>query len=242
MPEAVKRFCETNSITQSITVHEEIFQSYLQSLVKYNKKTDIDSLDHIMRSIPSHVGTQIKYTRLHPEQRIEKTKKSLNILRKALIVDIAKSSKGTELPLNSNGSSKIMKPIFLDLGLMQYACGINPSDILTERDLNKMYKGALTEQCIGQELIAAGGSENHKLFYWSRAKKSSSAEVDFLFVNNGQIYPIEVKSGPAGKLKSLHIFLSEHPDIKKGYVMSPIVFEKQLVEKVVFIPIYTRFV
>ncbi len=46
--------------------------------------------------------------------------------RKALIVDIAKSTKGTGLPLNSNALSKIMKPIFFDLGLMQYACGINP--------------------------------------------------------------------------------------------------------------------
>ncbi len=66
--------------------------------------------------------------------------------------------------------------------------------------------------------------------------------VSILFVDNGQIYPTEVKSGPAGKLKNLHVFFSEHPDIKKGYVMSPIIFEKQLVEKVVFIPIYKRFV
>ena len=90
-------------------------------------------------------------------------------------------------------------------------------------------------------MLASGGSENFKLYYWSRAKKSSSAEVDYLYVKNGRIFPIEVKSGPAGKLKSLHIFLNEHPNVEKGYVMSPALFERQTAEKLLFMPVYTRF-
>jgi len=73
-------------------------------------------------------------------------------------------------------------------------------------------------------------------------KKSSSAEVDYLYTKKGEIYPIEVKSAPAGKLRSLHLFLSEHSHVKKGYVMSLRAFEKQLVDKIIFIPVYTRFV
>ena len=135
-----------------------------------------------------------------------------------------------------------MKPLFLDLGLMQYHCGIHPSDILNEKDLLRVYKGALAEQFVGQELLAAEGSENFNLFYWSRARKSSSAEVDYLFVKKGGIFPIEVKSGPAGKLKSLHIFLKEHPHVERGYVMSQALYEKQAVAELLFIPMYTRFV
>jgi predicted AAA+ superfamily ATPase len=229
-------------LTQSFTVHEEIYQSYLQSLGKYNKRADIDSLDHLMRSLPSHVGSQIKYTRLDPERRIEKTKTSLQILERTLLLHIVKSSDATGLPLNANVASKVMKPLFLDVGLMQYNCGIQPADILKAKDLSNVYRGALAEQFVGQELLAAGGSENSKLFYWSRAKKSSSAEVDYLYVKNSRIFPIEVKSGPAGKLKSLHLFIKEHPNVEKGYVMSPMVFEKQDVDKFMFIPVYTRFV
>ena len=241
MPEAVKRYCRTSSLTQGFIVHEEIYQSYLQSLMKYNKRADVDSLDHLLRSLPSQVGNQIKYTRLDPDRRIEKTKKSLQILEKALLFHIIKSSNAHGLPLNAGASSKIMKPLFLDIGLMQYHCGVHPSDILNERDLSKIYKGALAEQFVGQEMLASGGSENFKLFYWSRAKKSSSAEVDYLYVKNGRIFPIEVKSGPAGKLKSLHIFLNEHPNVEKGYVMSPALFERQTAEKLLFMPVYTRF-
>lgn len=241
MPEAVKRYCTTRSLTDSAGVHDEIFQSYLQSLVKYNQRADIDSLDHLMRALPSHVGSQIKYSRLDPERRIEKTKKSLQILERALVFNLIKSSDASGLPLNVTASPKVMKALFLDIGLMQYHCGINPLDVLQSSDLSNVYQGALAEQFVGQELLAAGGSEDFKLFYWSRAKKSSSAEVDYLYVKGGKILPIEVKSGPAGKLKSLHIFLNERPHVDRGVVMSPALFEKQCVDKLLFVPIYTKF-
>lgn len=70
---------------------------------------------------------------------------------------------------------------------------------------------------------------------------SSSAEADYVIVKDGIIYPIEVKSGPSGKLRSLHIFLDEHPELKTGLVMSPVVFSKQKVEKLFFMPVYSTF-
>lgn len=241
LPEAVSRYFETGSMVESFKVHEQIFQAYLQSLVKYSPRADVDSLDHIMRTIPSFAGSQVKYTRLDPERRVEKTKTSLQILEKALILQIIRSSNAGRLPLGAGVSNKKMKPLFLDIGLVQHSCGISANEILAAKDLSGVYRGALAEQFVGQEMAASGGSENRKMYYWARDKKSSSAEVDYLWVNDGKIFPIEVKSGPAGKLKSLHIFLQEHPDITAGYVLSPAAFEKQEVDHLIFMPIYTRF-
>ncbi len=242
MPEAVKRYCHAGSVSDSFAVQEEIFQAYLQSLIKYNRRADIDSLDHIMRTIPSFVGNQVKYSRLDPDRRIEKTKTSLQILEKALILQIIKSSNANSLPLSTGVSSKKFKPLFLDIGLMQYNSGVSAIEVIEAKDLSHVYQGALAEQFVGQEMYAAGGSENRKMYYWARDKKSSSAEIDYLYISDGTILPIEVKSGPKGKLKSLHLFLKEHPKIKIGYVMSPIVFEKQRLDNIIFIPIYTRFI
>lgn len=241
MPEAVERYRQTGSLVQSTVVHEEIFQSYLQSLVKYNKRADVDSLDHLMRSLPRHVGSQIKYTRLAPDQRIEKTKTSLDILEKALIVQTVTAAGAPGLPLNAHVSAKRIKPLFLDVGLMQYVCGIDPAEILSDKGLSLIYRGALAEQLVGQELLAAGGSENEKLFYWARSRKSSNAEVDYLAVHQGSVFPIEVKSGPAGRLKSLHLFLAEHPQVDKGIVMSPAGHECQRTGKLLFLPLYAKF-
>jgi uncharacterized protein len=241
MPEAVERYRQTGSLVQSTAVHEEIFQSYLQSLVKYNQRADVDSLDHLMRSVPRHVGSQIKYTRLAPDQRIEKTKTSLDILEKALIIQTVAAAGAAGLPLNAHVSARKIKPLFLDAGLMQYVCGMDPAAILADKDLSVIYQEALAEQFVGQELLAAGGSENGKLFYWARDKKSSNAEIDYLKVHKGAVFPIEVKSGPAGRLKSLHLFLAEHPQVNKGVVMSPAGNQCQRVEKLLFVPVYARF-
>ncbi|HNW83223.1 MAG TPA: ATP-binding protein [bacterium] len=242
MPEAVKKFVETGSASAVKKVHDDIIYSYIQSLVKYDSKTDIESLEQIIKVIPSKVGHQIKYTHLDPVRRIEVTKTSLNILEKAQLVNLIHSTTVSGLPLGADISSKIFKPLFLDIGLMQSVCGIDPKESITAADLNNVYKGAVAEQFVGQELLAAGGSENNKLYYWSRQKKSSSSEVDFVFVRNGKIYPIEVKSGSKGRMKSMHIFLEEHPEIEKGFVLSSTFSENQLVDKMVFAPIYSELV
>lgn len=240
MPEAVKKFVETGSASAVKKVHDDIIYSYIQSLVKYDSKTDIESLEQIIKVIPSKVGHQIKYTHLDPVRRIEVTKTSLNILEKAQLVNLIHSTTVSGLPLGADISSKTFKPLFLDIGLMQSVCGIDPKESITAADLNSVYKGAVAEQFVGQELLAAGGSENQKLYYWSRQKKSSSSEVDFVFVRNGKIYPVEVKSGSKGRMKSMHIFLEEHPEIEKGFVLSSTFSGNQLIDKMVFAPIYSE--
>ena len=80
-----------------------------------------------------------------------------------------------------------------------------PVDIeYAKGDLLKIYNGAMAEQFAGQEMLV---SQNGSLYYWSRPAKSSSAEVDYLAIINGSIVPVEIKSAPAGRLKSLHLLL-----------------------------------
>ena len=47
------------------------------------------------------------------------------------------------------------------------------------------------------------------LYFWTREKEKSQAEVDYLIQNKGKIIPIEVKSGKSGKMQSMHLFLAE---------------------------------
>ena len=68
----------------------------------------------------------------------------------------------------------------------------------------------MSEQFVGQELAAARPPwEPRDLFCWARECKSSNAEVDYLGASGGRIYPVEVKSGATGRLKSMHQFLAE---------------------------------
>jgi predicted AAA+ superfamily ATPase len=57
--------------------------------------------------------------------------------------------------------------------------------------------------------------EDGKLFYWTREKKNANAEIDYLFQVGNSIFPIEVKAGKTGTLKSLQVYLGEK-DQKTG--------------------------
>jgi uncharacterized protein len=238
MPEAVKKYFDSGSLAAVRQLHGDIVQSYLESFAKY-ARVNLESLEQLIKSVPSSVGSQIKYTRLDPDRRIEVTKASFKLLEKAFLVHPVYSTNISGLPLGANVSAKVFKALFLDVGLMQHICGIDPLDTINSSDLNSVYRGAVAEQFVGQELLASGGSENSKIFYWNRMKKGSSAEVDYVISRSANIYPIEVKSGAAGKMRSMQLLLKEYPEIEKGFVLSSKLYKKQDFGKLIYMPIYS---
>lgn len=128
-----------------------------------------------------------------------------------------------------------MKLSFLDIGLVQNICGLS-AEIVTQEDLIQINAGGLAEQFAAQEFSSAASAlQARDLFFWSRDKRGSSAEVDFLEQAGSRIYPIEVKSGKAGRLKSLQMFLEENR-LSVGVQMSqkPLSFEG----KILSVPFY----
>ena len=229
MPEAVLRYGETKSLHEVARVHQSLIHAFGQDILKYERTINIDSLSNLLEKIPRTVGKQIKYSRLMDVgggESLYDIKKNLKVLEKSLLVHKVISSPAQGLPLAFESQQKVFKYLFVDIGLMQSLCGIQAQDVLQSKDLLGIYEGALCEQLIGQELLCSGGSldsgdsGHQKLYYWSRSKKSSNAEVDYLLVRTGKIYPLEVKKGPEGRLKSLHLFLEEHPQVACAYVLN----------------------
>ncbi len=139
------------------------------------------------------------------------------------------------LPLGALKDVSTFKAIMVDLGLMHALCGLNAAEECSRESLLSIYSGALAEQFVGQELRI---TQKGDLFYWSREEKSSSAEVDYLAVINGGIHPIEVKSGPEGRLKSLHLLLKTYADCGSGLVLNEGTFGNLPSEKLEFVPLY----
>ncbi|MFH1970714.1 MAG: ATP-binding protein [Verrucomicrobiota bacterium] len=241
LPEAVETFVRTNSLTAVVPVHQAISQAYLQDFAKYAPRVDEDCLRHIFESVPAQAGRQIKYTRLYPEKRANQIKRVLRVLEQALVVHKVNASSAQGLPLGASASDRVFKCVFADIGLMRHMCGLPAKDILAERDLLDTFRGALAEQFIGQQMLAErGGSEHDRLYYWIRLARNSSAEVDYLLVRDGRIFPVEVKSGPPGKLQSLKLFLAEHPQSPGGLVFHSGNVHDAPDQKVKFLPLYTR--
>jgi hypothetical protein len=65
--------------------------------------------------------------------------------------------------------------------------------------------------------------------------------VDYVAVIDGRIYPVEVKSGDSGRLKSLHLFLETYQGSPKGIVFSTRPYAELAEKNIVFVPLYSAF-
>ena len=84
-------------------------------------------------------------------------------------------------------------------------------ELVFNDDISKTHLGIIAEHIVGQELQATGFSISNDLYFWTREKADSSAEVDYILPYKGKLIPIEVKSGSIGKLRSLHQFMENAP-------------------------------
>ena len=235
MPESVKAFIETNSMQESFEVQEEICETYYFDFAKYKPQVDKVCLQQVLTTLAKNVGQQIKYSRLTDSFSSPTIKKALHLLELANLIARIPSADPSGLPLQASASDKIFKALLVDIGLMR--C-LNRMPVETEylhTNLLQIYRGAMAEQFVGQELTATGETD---LYYWSRRAKSSTAEVDYLTVIQSKIYPLEVKSGASGRLKSLHLCLDTYKNCPKGLIFSDRHYEELPEQNLLFLPLY----
>ncbi len=235
MPESIKVFIESGSISDSFDVHKELIFTFQDDFSKYAPYADKHCLSDVFKNVAKNIGNQIKYTHLSESFSSPTIKKAFETLLNAKIIKKIPSLGNIAPPFNLNTSLKKFKALLLDIGLWQQLSGISDYLELTKADLSNIYRGALAEQFVGQELICANDGV---ICYWSRDKKGSSAEIDYLVTIDGEPYPIEVKSGKSGSLKSMHMILENYPDCPSGIVFSTRPFEKLEEQKLIFLPLY----
>ncbi len=216
MPEAVKVFAETGNLLEVERIHENILVSLEYDFAKYGTKAEQQHLQVVFRQIPKSIGRKVKYVNISRSIRPEAQRIAMYKLQMSRILHLVRYSNSNGIPLE-HGVKDVFKPVFLDIGLLNHLLNIrliDTDDIMTKNE------GALAEQFVGQELLTLPPYFiDKKLYYWLRESKNSNAEIDYLFEFNNKIYPIEVKSGKAGTLKSLFVYCSENK-IKKAVRIS----------------------
>ncbi len=239
MPECVKTYRDDGKLVNVFAIQENLIQAYRADFAKYAPYSDKRCLNATLTNTAKAVGSQIKYSHLADSFSSATNKKAFELLTMAQVVRKIPSTSAAGLPLGASASERKFKALVLDIGLMQSLCGLNVNEQIFNKDLLGIYNGALAEQFVGQELLACG---SEKLYYWARDAKSSSAEVDYLIEHNGEIIPLEIKSGAAGRLKSLHLLLKSYPDISQGYVLSQRPYSELPEQKLIFMPLYAALI
>lgn len=211
-----------------------LLQTYRSDFGKYAKSQfQTSCLQKVFLTAPRMVGDRYKFSEVDRDTSSRDLKEALFLLEKAGVLYRVLSTSSHGLPFQTNENK--FKIIFLDVGLMQRACGLD-KEIAMSDDFMAINAGAVAEQIVGQELLAYSNPlEDRSLHFWVRDKKSSQAEVDFLISCGSKIIPIEVKAGSTGSLKSLRIFLEENQSpFAVRFSTHPLSFH----DKVLSMPLY----
>ena len=211
MPEVIKRYIQTNSFVGLIEIYDSIWETYKSDVRKYAKSsTEEKVITHIIGSAYNFLDQRVTFQNFgNSNYKSREVGEAFRSLDEAKVIQLIYPSTSVDFPVIPDFRKK-PRLQFLDIGLVNHGLNIQ-HELIGVKDLSTAYKGALIPQLVTQELISTNKFSYHKPNFWVREKKQSSAEVDLVIPFRGLLIPIEIKSGPIGKLRSLHQFMDACP-------------------------------
>lgn len=232
MPAAVDVYLTTNNLNRVMEIQKGITKAYIKDIAKY----DLDDklyLKDIFELIPSELNSKNKrfiLKNLNENFKFSRYEHSFIWLKEAGVALPTYCVQEPVVPLLLSKSTNLFKLYASDVGLLasMYADGIQLKILKKEKDINF---GAIYENAVAQELTAHG----FPLFYFQNKKQG---EVDFVVEWQGNVLPIEVKSG---KNYARHRALENILKNEQYQIANAIVFcndNVQVVGEVFYCPIY----
>ncbi len=211
MPEVVARFAGGTDVVSLSDTYSQLLNAYRSDVEKYaDNNTQMAVIRYILEEGWSYAGQTVTLGGFaQSPYKARETGEAFRTLEKAMLLELVYPIVTTVMPATPD-LKRAPKLMWLDVGLVNYAADIQ-KEYLLSKDLTDAWRGMAAEQVVAQELKALSNEAGKKRKFWVRAKKGSSAEVDFVYVSDGRIVPIEVKSGHNAHLKSLHQFMNEAP-------------------------------
>lgn len=205
MPAVINDFIakECNILHVDLEMQEQIITSYLADMNKYTENSEGIKNSQIYNSIPkelARVNNTFKYSIVDKDARKVRYESSLEWLLASNMILKCELAEKNESPLKAFAIQEKFKLYLSDVGLLRSLSNIDISEILLDKNL--MYKGVLTENYVACELYP----RFKELFYYN----FGIYEIDFLIKINGDIIPIEVKSGRRTTSKSLNEYIKKY--------------------------------
>lgn len=215
MPEAVKEFAESGDYAEVAKIQDEILSDYSDDFSKHAPISEIEKIRMIWDSIPNQLAKEnnkFVFSHVKEGKRAHELEAALQWLKNSGLVHLVELVQNAELPLSSNADSTYFKVYMADSGLLCRRLGLSYKNILEENTALSTFKGAITENYVLQELIV----QNKVPYFW---RSGNTAELDFLFEEDGNVIPVEVKAATNTQAKSFKQFCKKYQS-KTGFKLS----------------------
>ena len=236
MPAVVQKYLNTNNLRKVYEEQRGIIRTYKRDITQYAADSKL-RIEEIYNLIPSELNAKNKrfiLKELNDKARFSKYEDSFLWLKDAGVAIPAYNIEEPRIPLLLNKQRNLFKLFLNDVGLLAAMYGSNINTRLLSKDSNINY-GSIFENLVAQEMCAHGFAHEHSLYYFNSKKQG---ELDFVAEYDGQVLPIEVKSG---KDYARHNALSNVMENKEYDIPSACVFCNENVKtsgRVTYFPVY----
>jgi len=214
LPEAIKIFREYQddlyiALQKVREKQHDLIKDYHADIAKHSGKVNAMHMHRVWDAIPDQLArTQDSYSSrfifkdiLPSASRYSTLAGSIDWLEAAGLVIKVPIINQAQLPLSAYAKENIFKLYLFDVGILGATSNLSPATIM-KYDYGT-YKGYFAENFVAQVFLYQGVE---KLFCW----EGKTAEIEFVRDIEGDIIPIEVKSGNVTKSKSLYVFTEKY--------------------------------
>jgi hypothetical protein len=218
MPEAVKTWYSAKNIgtneraRRTSEVHQSLISGYEKDFGKYSGAVNALEIESVFKNIPSQLSkdTDDSVKRylfkdvIKNKNRYQQLRGAIDWLEKAKLVSKCYPIDSKPItPLKSLIKENIFKLFLFDVGLLGHILEISYRE---QKQQEMIVKGFIAENYVQNELNAAGLSPTYS---WNEG----NSQIEFILkTNDGDLLPIEVKSGKRTRAKSLQVYKDKyHP-------------------------------
>ncbi len=215
MPEAVKTWVATHDIKEVEEVQQEILSDYADDFSKHAPINEVPKIRWIWDSVPVQLAKEnnkFVFSHVKEGKRSAELEDALQWLSDAGLITQVHLVEKPESPISGFADRTYFKVYMSDVGLLRAKSGVAAKTILEETELFVRYKGAFTENYVLNELKSSG----KELYFW---RSGNTAEIDFIYEEEGEIIPVEVKAADNTQAKSYKQFCKKY-GVMRGFKLS----------------------
>ena len=241
LPEAVLTYVDgqADSFEALISVRKkqaDLINAYMADIAKHSGKINSMHIERLWRNIPNQLArsqdsSSSKFVfkgvipGINGYVRLASALDWLIAAGLGYKVPIANKSWS---PLSAYTEENFFKMFLFDIGILGALGNLAPKSLY---DFNfGSFKGYIAEEFALQEMVHSG---KEKLYSW----RENTAEVEFLWEQDGQIIPIEIKSGWVTQAKSLKVYAEKYSP-KTQIILSAKNFSANKKSGIYHVPLY----
>jgi len=240
MPRVVSEYFAFSDKTVDGMIHarhlqQRLLRDYQSDFSKHSGKTNALHIGSVFENIPlqlaSHVDGSVRRFRFKDVIAGKKGYAAMEgpiawLLKAGLVYKVPVCQRA-QLPLKAFTKPNMFKLFIFDIGLLGCMLELDPKTLVLQ-DYG-LIKGFFAENYVACELAASG---ENQLYSWSER----NSEIEFIKDLEGQIVPIEVKSGTRTKAQSMRQYIQKYaPQVAVMVTGNPLSLQDQ---KVLNYPLY----